>query len=79
MRKGRIYLKKIYFYSLAGTFAAVLTCPLEVIKTRYQSSQNAFSQETTHLNLKSSMSNTTSHHSSSGYKRPTIMGSLRYI
>jgi len=29
---------------LAGTFGAVLTCPLEVIKTRYQSSHNSFSK-----------------------------------
>lgn len=68
----------IYFDSLAGTFGAVLTCPLEVIKTRYQSSQNAFSQEHTHLNLKSTMSNTTAHYSSSEIKRPSIIGSLRY-
>ncbi len=56
----------IYFYSLAGTFGAVLTCPLEVIKTRYQSSQNEFFQE-------KNQHNTTSYSST----RPSIMGSLR--
>lgn len=67
-----------YFYSIAGTFGAVLTCPLEVIKTRYQSSQNAFSQERSHLNLHSSRSNTTTDLSLLETKRPTIIGSLRY-
>ncbi|CAF3938907.1 unnamed protein product, partial [Rotaria sp. Silwood1] len=62
---------------LAGTLGAVLTCPLEVIKTRYQSSKNAFAQERNHLNLKSSMSNTTSHHTFSGIRSPSIMNSLR--
>jgi hypothetical protein len=56
-------LKSIYSSSLAGTFGAVLTCPLEVIKTRYQSSQNAFAQEKCQ--------------SSIGMKRPSIIGSLR--
>ncbi len=65
-------------YSLAGTFGAVLTCPLEVIKTRYQSSQNAFSQEQTQNNLKSSMGSTTTHNASLEMKRPSILGSLRY-
>jgi len=60
-------------YSLAGTFGAVLTCPLEVIKTRYQSSQNAFSQEQTQNNLKSSMGSTTTHNASFEMKRPSIL------
>ncbi len=63
---------------MAGTFGAVLTCPLEVIKTRYQSSQNAFFQEKTRINLKSSMSSTTTHYASSEIKRPSIIGSFRY-
>ncbi|CAF4124301.1 unnamed protein product [Rotaria sp. Silwood2] len=64
---------------LAGTFGAVLTCPLEVIKTRYQSSKNAFAQGRDYLNLHSSMSNTTVHHTFSGAKSPSIMNSLRHI
>jgi hypothetical protein len=75
----------MYFYfikRLAGTFGAVLTCPLEVIKTRYQSSQNLFSKTNTHLNLNSSMSNTITHNVQSStlsiHKRPSIIGSFRY-
>ncbi|UJR09650.1 hypothetical protein I4U23_013884 [Adineta vaga] len=64
---------------LAGTFGAVLTCPLEVIKTRYQSSQNAFSQEKVHLNLHSSKSNTVAFQFRYDRKRPSIIGSLRQI
>lgn len=30
------------FYRLAGTAGAVVTCPLEVVKTRLQSSQSGF-------------------------------------
>jgi hypothetical protein len=52
-----------------GTFDAVLTYPSEVIKTRYQSSRNAFSQEKTHITLKSSMSNKTNDYSSSEISR----------
>ena len=68
----------IFLCSIAGTFGAVLTCPLEVIKTRYQSSQTAFSQGNTELYLKSSVSNSTAHSSASArIQRPTIIGSLR--
>jgi len=67
---------------LAGTFGAVLTCPLEVIKTRYQSSQNSFSKANNHLNLQSHMSNTMTHNISNSAslanKRPSIIGSFRY-
>ena len=66
---------------MAGTLGAVLTCPLEVIKTRYQSSQNTFSKRSSHLDLKSSMSNTTTRDISPSNplldKRPSIMGSFR--
>ncbi|CAF1038615.1 unnamed protein product [Rotaria sordida] len=64
---------------IAGTFGAVLTCPLEVIKTRYQSSKNAFAQGRDHLNLKSSMSNTMAFYKFSGARSPSIMDSLRHI
>ncbi|CAF1335894.1 unnamed protein product [Rotaria magnacalcarata] len=64
---------------IAGTFGAILTCPLEVIKTRYQSSKNAFSQGRNHLNLNSSTSNTTNHCTLSGTRSPSIINSLRHI
>ncbi|CAF0812275.1 unnamed protein product [Rotaria sp. Silwood1] len=68
---------------LAGTFGAVLTCPLEVIKTRYQSSKNSVSKEYNHLNLRSSMSNTVTYSirrpMPSPNKRPSIIASFRYI
>lgn len=35
----KFILKNIYnFYSVAGTVGAIVTCPLEVVKTRLQSS-----------------------------------------
>lgn len=61
------------FFSFAGTCGAVLTCPLEVIKTRYQSSQNAFSQENISTHSGSSMNASKAH----SPLRPTIIGSLR--
>jgi hypothetical protein len=65
-RRKKINRSNLHFSSLAGTLGAVLTCPLEVIKTRYQSSQNAFAREMTHYS------------SFGGSQRPTIIGSLRY-
>lgn len=59
--------------SLAGTFGAVLTCPLEVIKTRYQSSQNDFARPRIPLDT----SVTTAHIGGAKMKRPTILGSLQ--
>ncbi|CAF1403589.1 unnamed protein product [Adineta ricciae] len=64
---------------LAGTFGAVLTCPLEVIKTRYQSSQNSFSREKTRVDLHSPYSNTVAYQCQQERIRPTIIGSLRHI
>ena len=49
---------------LAGTFGAVLTCPLEVIKTRYQSSRNSFTNANQIGEAKLS--------------RPSIIGAFRY-
>ncbi len=78
----RFDLFRFCIHRLAGTFGAVLTCPLEVIKTRYQSSQNLFSKANNHLNLSSSMSNTMAGDIRSSVslknKRPSIMGSFRY-
>ena len=31
-----------YFYSVGGTMGAIFTCPLEVVKTRLQSSNSGF-------------------------------------
>ncbi|CAF1664787.1 unnamed protein product [Rotaria magnacalcarata] len=68
---------------LAGTFGAVLTCPLEVIKTRYQSSKSSVSKEYNHLNLSSSMSNTMTYNMRRSMlfsnKRPSIIAAFRYI
>ncbi|UJR36448.1 hypothetical protein I4U23_029171 [Adineta vaga] len=71
---------------LAGTFGAVLTCPLEVIKTRYQSSKSSFLNDHNHLDLRSSMSNTIAQNgrllsssSSIESKRPSIIKAFRYI
>ncbi|CAF0886279.1 unnamed protein product [Rotaria sordida] len=68
---------------LAGTLGAVLTCPLEVIKTRYQSSKISVSKEYNYLNLRSSMSNTVRYNiyrsMSSQNKRPSIIAAFRYI
>ncbi|CAF1275904.1 unnamed protein product [Adineta steineri] len=68
---------------LAGTFGAVLTCPLEVIKTRYQSSKNTFLKGHNHLDLRSSMSNTVAYNIRSSAsiesKRPSITAAFRYI
>jgi solute carrier family 25 protein 33/36 len=68
---------------LAGTFGAVLTCPLEVIKTRYQSSKSSVSKEYNHLNLSSSMSNTVTYNMRRSMpfsnKRPSIIAAFRYI
>ena len=82
MPEGKFKEKNLFYirfisYSLAGTFGAVLTCPLEVIKTRYQSSQSAFAQGKTHLNFNSPVSNTTIDYSSIKTQRPSIIGSLR--
>lgn len=71
-REGLISTMKIWVFfhcldRLAGTLGAVLTCPLEVIKTRYQSSQSVFFQE----NSKPLINNL-----SRQISRPTIIGSL---
>ena len=75
-QKSIFFFKHVFNFRVAGTTAAIITCPLEVVKTRLQSSNSGFD---TNLKIKKTSEVSNSSNLTTNQTKPNFSGKVSHV